>query len=282
VYSASSSPHRVEGEVCFMRHYTPSRHKSDDKEETETEAKTRRGMSHKDQNTKKGSTERRFGSVVVGFGIRQGKKHQTLIPLRLQRSKMEKQLDVFKGEIDVLKGEIATLTEKIELKESQLMAAAEADKADIRTSIKNLNDDKKVLLAHRRELSVAAAAADARGKYPPLAADANSPPLYPNTPNPPLVVAPLSSETPLFKPSFKSRFKPCVELEAVCSYGMCLSVVRGGPCCTLVWRVRSVRCAVAAPLVVRARMSNRSRCHLPPRFSFSIQPSRDKLGFSSC
>jgi len=74
-----------------------------------------------------------------------------------QRIKMEKQLDDLKGEIDVIVTEIRS-------KESQLISAAEADKADIRTSIDRSNTRLDVLLASRHELSLALAAADPPGK----------------------------------------------------------------------------------------------------------------------
>ena len=70
---------------------------------------------------------------------------------------MEKQLDDLKGEIDAIVIDIRS-------KESQLIAAAEADKVDIRTSIKDLRVKEKDLIANRHELSLALAAADPPGK----------------------------------------------------------------------------------------------------------------------
>jgi hypothetical protein len=154
-------------------------------------------------------------------------------------------------QLEIVNRDIVAVGKQIVDEKAELKDAPEADKADIRKSLERLESRLDALIAHRRDLSVALAAAlapvDPRGRYPPLAVDASFPPLYTNTPNPPLVVAPLSSETPIFKPSFKSRFKPCVELEAAWSYGACPPVVRGGLCCTLVRRVRSVRYAVDAP-----------------------------------
>jgi hypothetical protein len=76
MYSASSSPHRVEGEVCFMRHYTPSRHKSDDKEETETETETRQGC-HPPRRTAENTKKAINGTEGFGFG--RDNNQQTLI-----------------------------------------------------------------------------------------------------------------------------------------------------------------------------------------------------------
>ena len=92
-------------------------------------------------------------------------------------------------------------------KSSDLAATARYEK-----SIENLYSDRSVLIADRSRLE-ASPVISTPGKNPPLAVDASVPPLYANTPNPPLVVHPLVWRRPLFKPCFKSRFKPCVELE---------------------------------------------------------------------
>ena len=150
------------------------------------------------------------------------------------------------GEIDGLSGEIRRKEDRREKVSDGTQEAIGLD-----SLIKALTDDRSARSATRDALLLRLPAVPVLGKNPPLAVDASVPPLYANTQRPPLVVASLSSETPLFKPRFKSRFKPCVDLEAACSYGACPPVVRGVLCCTLVWRVRSVRYAVYAPLVVR-------------------------------
>ena len=161
---------------------------------------------------------------------------------------MEKQLGVLKGEIDVLKGEVDALTKQIGEERLKWEKEAIPERAVVILEfIERLESRLDARSATRDALLLAAAAADARGKYPPLAVDDIVPLLYANTQRPPLVVASLSSETPLFKPSFKSRFKPCVELEAACSYGACPPVVRGVLCFVLVWRVCCAVCGRRPP-----------------------------------
>ena len=87
-------------------------------------------------------------------------KHQTLIRSPLQRSKMETQLEIVNRDIVAVGKQI--VDEKAELKD-----APEADKADIRKSLERLESRLDALIAHRRELSVALAAAPSPGKNTP-------------------------------------------------------------------------------------------------------------------
>ena len=113
---------------------------------------------------------------------------------------MTTQLKDLKGEIDELYKEIRREKEKRD------NTADVAEKAIILDSITVLNARLDARSATRdRIIDAALAAAPFAGKNPPLALDASVPPLHANTPNPPLVVASLSSST-RFKPRFEPRF----------------------------------------------------------------------------
>ena len=106
---------------------------------------------------------------------------------------MTTQLKDLKGEIDELYKEIRREKEK---------------RDDTTKSIERLESRLDARSTTRDALALhlaALAAAPFAGKNPPLALDASVPPLHANTPNPPLVVASLSSST-RFKPRFEPRF----------------------------------------------------------------------------
>ena len=67
-----------------------------------------------------------------------------------------------------LNAEIDAITLLIASEKTELKSAAEADKADLRTSIERLNSRLEALIAQRHELAVLVAA-PAPGKKPPLA-----------------------------------------------------------------------------------------------------------------